>query len=352
MTKDTVNAEEIDGYRGNDDLDRILEFIEAKPDEDKSSKNVKRNRKPDKKPKRSRTPSAAPSVTKETSAEPEKVLNNPEPEKVLNNPLPDKVPNNAEPEKVLNNPEPEKDSNNPETEICRAESSPPESVSIPVSAAAPKPQKPAKPPKPSSTQNLGTLISSYITSSSNQKLKQNSKQTSPTSPTTSSNHRSSETSKSRSTDRKSSDRKSSNPNDSSNQYKEIISKETSPSEQQSDQIQVVETRPNNSVPEMCFNDEEEDETNFETPSEVEELDDDEPVPKLEEAPPTEVGTPNSSFSVQELKAVHSQSQNQSQIQISRDQTHQPSFNYESILKFVKSGNLTYIFNPLIVHLVF
>jgi hypothetical protein len=298
VTKDTVNAEEIDGYRGNDDLDRILEFIEAKPDQDKSVKPVvKRNRKPDKKAKRSRTPSAAPSVTKETS---------------------------AEPEKDFNSPEPEKDLSHHESEMSRSESSPPESVSIVVSAAAAvasKPPKAVKPAKPSSTQNLGTLISSYITSSSNQKSKHNSKQTSPTS----------ETSKSRSTDRMSSERKSSNPTAASNQSKEIVSKETSPSEQPH-RSQIADAAPNNSVPDMCYNDA--NETNFETPSEVEELDvEDEPVPKLEGSPPTEV-PPNSSFSVQELKAVQSQSQNQ----VNRDQTQQPGFNYESILKFVKSGN--------------
>ena len=58
VTKDTVNAEEIDGYRGHEDLDRILEFIEAKPDKppatsaaaednEKSAKNSKRTRRSD-----------------------------------------------------------------------------------------------------------------------------------------------------------------------------------------------------------------------------------------------------------------------------------------------------------------
>ena len=78
VSKDTVNAEEIDGYRGNEDLDRILEFIEAKPEkseEEKTTKSnvAKRNRKSDKKAKRSRTPSAAPSISKETSAERQQV---------------------------------------------------------------------------------------------------------------------------------------------------------------------------------------------------------------------------------------------------------------------------------------
>ena len=78
VSKDTVNAEEIDGYRGDEDLDRILEFIEAKPDkieEEKTAKSnvAKRNRKSDKKAKRSRTPSAAPSISKETSAERQQV---------------------------------------------------------------------------------------------------------------------------------------------------------------------------------------------------------------------------------------------------------------------------------------
>ena len=79
VSKDTVNAEEIDGYRGDEDLDRILEFIEAKPDKSEEEKTAaksnvaKRNRKSDKKAKRSRTPSAAPSISKETSAERQQV---------------------------------------------------------------------------------------------------------------------------------------------------------------------------------------------------------------------------------------------------------------------------------------
>ena len=74
-----MNAEEIDGYRGDEDLDRILEFIEAKPDKSEEEKTAaksnvaKRNRKSDKKAKRSRTPSAAPSISKETSAERQQV---------------------------------------------------------------------------------------------------------------------------------------------------------------------------------------------------------------------------------------------------------------------------------------
>ena len=86
MTKDTVNAEEIDGYRGNEDLDRILEFIEAKPEkseDEKSAKNPKRTRRSDRKQKRSRTPSAAPSITKETSTERELSSNIPTPESEL-----------------------------------------------------------------------------------------------------------------------------------------------------------------------------------------------------------------------------------------------------------------------------
>ena len=77
----------------------------------------------------------------------------------------------------------------PESEMWRGESTPPESIGIvatsqatsqpttpmatilqtPAAAAinaTSKPAKPVKPAKPSSTQNLGTLISSYISSSS------------------------------------------------------------------------------------------------------------------------------------------------------------------------------------------
>jgi hypothetical protein len=66
--------------------------------------------------------------------------------------------------------------------MSRGESTPPESIAslattqaaMPVTTvlqtpainSASKPPKPVKPAKPSSTQNLGTLISSYISSSS------------------------------------------------------------------------------------------------------------------------------------------------------------------------------------------
>jgi len=149
-----MNAEEIDGYRGNDDLDRILEFIEAKPektDEEKSAKASKRTRRPERKPKRSRTPSAAPSVNKETSAEPEKES-------------------------------PNFDAADADVDASRAESSPPESITSPVAPISTGPSKPPKPTKAPKPQNLGTLISSYISSTPTPaKPKQNSKQPSPNS---------------------------------------------------------------------------------------------------------------------------------------------------------------------------
>ena len=65
MKTTSVKAEEIDGYRGCDDLDSILEFIESKPgskDDDKKQGTIKRNKRVDKKSaaarKRSRTPSS------------------------------------------------------------------------------------------------------------------------------------------------------------------------------------------------------------------------------------------------------------------------------------------------------
>lgn len=72
MPIDVIKAEDIDGYRGDEDLDRILEFIESKPDKDEEkpvNKPVKRSRKLDRKSKRSRTPSTTNSMSKETSME-------------------------------------------------------------------------------------------------------------------------------------------------------------------------------------------------------------------------------------------------------------------------------------------
>ena len=186
VTKDTVNAEEIDGYRGDEDLDRILEFIEAKPEkseEEKSAKASKRPRRPERKPKRSRTPSAAPSINKETSAEPEKES-------------------------------PNFQTSDPDPNLSRSESSPPESVTSPVAATSAGPSKPPKPVKAPKPQNLGTLISSYITSAPTQsKQKPNSKQPSPNS------GKSNDSGKPPRPDKKSSERKSSISSE------EIISKE-------------------------------------------------------------------------------------------------------------------------------
>ena len=68
-TDESIKAEEIDGYRGGDDLDDLLKFIESKPGntDSKGSKSSpsstdtaqksKRSRRTDRKSKRSRTPS-------------------------------------------------------------------------------------------------------------------------------------------------------------------------------------------------------------------------------------------------------------------------------------------------------
>ena len=73
-TDESIKAEEIDGYRGGDDLEDLLKFIESKPGnaDSKSSKSIesksspsstdtsqksKRSRRTDRKSKRSRTPS-------------------------------------------------------------------------------------------------------------------------------------------------------------------------------------------------------------------------------------------------------------------------------------------------------
>ena len=73
-TDESIKAEEIDGYRGGDDLEDLLKFIESKPGnaDSKGSKSIeaksspsssdtaqksKRSRRTDRKSKRSRTPS-------------------------------------------------------------------------------------------------------------------------------------------------------------------------------------------------------------------------------------------------------------------------------------------------------
>ena len=60
---ESIKAEDIDGYRGGDDLESLLQFIEAKPKgqpahpEPSGQMKVKRSRRTDRKSKRSRTPS-------------------------------------------------------------------------------------------------------------------------------------------------------------------------------------------------------------------------------------------------------------------------------------------------------
>ena len=329
VPKDTVNAEEIDGYRGDDDLDRILEFIEAKPDkseDDKSTvattstKNVaKRNRRPnDRKAKRSRTPSAAPSLTKETSLERQP-----------------KETTNGDNNDVTQAP------NGTITDTPRSEPNPPESMTTGPAVIATKPPKPVKASRPS--QNLGTLISSYITSSStSQKAnnKANSKQTSPASqmPKSSQQHRneSPKTSQSRSCDRKSSDRKSSSV--TTDEIEILHGSNPSTDQEEFDNFSVQESK-------MCYNDNDDDSAII-NPSENENQ-----VPNVDNAENDDDGDEimvdkmnvdknNSSNSVPEPEAVCQQQQQQQQQQPTSkvEETQQPSFNYESILKFVKNGN--------------
>jgi len=320
-----VNAEEIDGYRGDDDLDRILEFIEAKPDkseDDKStvatpsSKNVaKRNRRPnDRKAKRSRTPSAAPSLTKETSQERH-------PKETTNGDNNDVTPNGTP------------------ADTPRPEPNPPESVTTGPVVIATKPPKPVKASKPS--QILGTLISSYITSSStSQKAnnKANSKQTSPASqmPKASQQHRneSPKTSQSRSCDRKSSDRKSSSV--TTDEIEILHGSNPSTDQEEFDNFSVHESK-------MCYDDNDEDDSAIINPSENENQ-----VPNVDNVEndvndsdeimvdKMNVDKNNSSNSVPESEAVCQQQQQQPTSKV--EETQQPSFNYESILKFVKNGN--------------
>lgn len=71
-TEDSIKAEEIDGYRGGDDLESLLQFIGEQPQQPQqplisATSKSKRSRRVDRKSKRSRTPSVTGTPNKEKS---------------------------------------------------------------------------------------------------------------------------------------------------------------------------------------------------------------------------------------------------------------------------------------------